>query len=114
MDFPHYPNQRQENRPVGAPSQGDRQALEQDRGAEHQDSGCDHEEKSWLARKTWKREVAFIMLVSLLYFGYVNSVQVLEILTLPFTLFVSWAFGLDWTGKNAETIGGILTRRGPK
>lgn len=54
------------------------------------------------------------MLVSLLYFGYVNSVQVLEILTLPFTLFVSWAFGLDWTGKNAETIGGILTRRGPK
>src|SRR5210317_852344 len=58
-------------------------------------------------KKTWKREVAFIMLVALLFFGYRESIQVLEILTTPFTIFIAWSYGLDWTGKNAESIGKI-------
>lgn len=63
--------------------------------------------------KTYKREVAFIMLVALLYFGYTGSIEVLEILTGPFCLFIGWAYGLDWTGKNAESIKGVIGRGSP-
>ena len=44
-------------------------------------------------KKTYAREVACVLLASLLYFGYVGQDTTLEILVWPFSTFAVAAFG---------------------
>lgn len=46
------------------------------------------------SRKTYYREVASILLLSLLYFGFVGQNETLEVVTWPFITFGIAAFGL--------------------
>lgn len=45
--------------------------------------------------KTWKREMAALMLGHIFLLTYWGSVEALEILAFPYILFMMGAFGLD-------------------
>lgn len=46
--------------------------------------------------KTYKRELAFTLVLYLFYLGFYDKVAVLEILAWPFMFFVGTSFGMDW------------------
>lgn len=56
--------------------------------------------------KTYKRELAAVMLVFLFYLALADRTQALEILTLPTYIFAAMAFGMDWSSKQTD-----LTRK---
>lgn len=55
-----------------------------------------------LENKTYKREVAFLMLLYLMYLGLYGTVAVLEVLAWPFMFFVAAAFGMEWSSKQTD------------
>lgn len=59
-----------------------------------------------LSNKTYKRELAAVMLVFLFYLALADKNQALEILTLPTYAFAAMAFGMDWSSKQTD-----LTRK---
>ena len=61
---------------------------------------------SWLSNKTWKREVAFVILLWLIYLSVMGPVGSLEIVVFPAFVFIYGAFGLD------AYIKGIMPSRG--
>ncbi len=54
--------------------------------------------------KTYKREVAILVLVYLGYLGLYGRVEVLEVLAWPLMLFIGASFGMDWAGKQTELV----------
>jgi len=52
--------------------------------------------------KTWKREVAVILLGFLGYISLFGDIEVLRILVTPIFLFASGAFGLDAFAKQIQ------------
>lgn len=50
-------------------------------------------------KKTWKREVALVMLTYLFYLGYVGNETILEIVIWPFMLYIGAAYGMEWASK---------------
>jgi hypothetical protein len=52
--------------------------------------------------RTYKREVAVVLLVYLMYLGVMDATSVLEIVIWPFMLFVGAAFGMDWAAKQTD------------
>jgi hypothetical protein len=50
--------------------------------------------------KTYKRELAAILLVWFAYVVEVKEVSLVEVLVWPVFTFVALSFGLDWWGKN--------------
>jgi hypothetical protein len=54
--------------------------------------------------KTYKREVAVLVLVYLGYIGLYGRVEVLEVLAWPLMLFIGASFGMDWAGKQTELV----------
>jgi di/tricarboxylate transporter len=54
--------------------------------------------------KTYKREVALVVLAYLFFLGLYGRVEVLEILAWPFMLFVGASFGMDWARKQTELV----------
>ncbi|PHS02774.1 MAG: hypothetical protein COA78_20235 [Blastopirellula sp.] len=54
--------------------------------------------------KTWKREVAFLILVYLGWLGYVDKLEILKIMIWPGMLFVGAAFSMAWAGGQGEKI----------
>lgn len=55
-----------------------------------------------LRSKTYKREVAFLLLLNLALLSWTDKTQALEILVLPSFAFVAMAFGMDWGSKQTE------------
>ena len=51
-------------------------------------------------KKTYKREVAFLLLLWLFYLSIWGSVEVLTVLVWPVFVYVLGAYGLDETSKN--------------
>ena len=51
--------------------------------------------------KTYKREVAFLMFLYIVYLGIVGAVAVLEVVIWPLMLFVATAFGMEWASAQA-------------
>ena len=49
--------------------------------------------------KTYKRELATVMVAFLGYLAVVGSLEVLAILTPPVFIFVLGAFGMEWASK---------------
>ena len=49
--------------------------------------------------KTWKEELSILIVVYLMYLGYISAVGPLEILVWPFMAFVTAAFGMDVFNK---------------
>jgi hypothetical protein len=54
--------------------------------------------------KTYKREVAVILLFYLAYLGLYGRVEVLEVIVWPFMLFVGAAFGMEWASKQTNLV----------
>jgi len=52
-----------------------------------------------LACKTWKREVAALLLSFLCYTIYGGDVEMVKVIVYPFVAFAALAFGLDWKNK---------------
>lgn len=52
--------------------------------------------------KTWKREVAVILLVFIGYISLFGDIEVLRILVTPIFLFAGGAFGLDAFAKQIQ------------
>ena len=60
-------------------------------------------------KKTYAREIACVLLASLLYFGYVGQDSTLEILVGPFTIFAVTAFGFK-----SEVVKEAINARGKR
>lgn len=60
--------------------------------------------------KTYKRELAAILLVWFAYVVEVKEVSLVEVLVWPVFTFVALSFGLDWWGKSAT---GVQTPESP-
>lgn len=54
--------------------------------------------------KTYKREVAVMLLTYLAYLGLYGRVEVLEVIVWPFMLFVGAAFGMEWASKQTDLV----------
>jgi hypothetical protein len=54
--------------------------------------------------KTYKREVATMLLVYLCYVGLYGRIETLEVLAWPFMLFVGAAFGMEWASKQTDLV----------
>jgi hypothetical protein len=54
--------------------------------------------------KTYKREVAVIVLFYLGYLGLFGRVEALEVLSWPFMLFVGAAFGMEWASRQTDLV----------
>lgn len=50
--------------------------------------------------KTYKREIAILLFVWLIYLVETKDVSVVEILVWPIFTFSALAFGMDWFGKS--------------
>lgn len=50
--------------------------------------------------KTYKREIAILLFVWLIYLVETKDVNVVEILVWPIFTFSALAFGMDWFGKS--------------
>jgi hypothetical protein len=58
--------------------------------------------------KTYKRELAAILLVWFMYVVEIKDVNVVEILVWPVFTFAALAFGLDWFGKSGDRLQGSI------
>lgn len=56
--------------------------------------------------KTWGREMSFVLLLYLMYLGYIESKEILEILVWPVFTLTFWSFGVV---RNAESLSSILS-----
>jgi hypothetical protein len=54
--------------------------------------------------KTYKREVAVMLLVYLGYLGLYGRIEALEVLAWPFMLFVGASFGMEWASKQTDLV----------
>ena len=54
--------------------------------------------------KTLKREVATALLAGLGYVVYTGDVEMVKVLVWPVFSFAGLAFGMDWYGKNSDSI----------
>jgi len=54
--------------------------------------------------KTYKREVAVMLLVYLSYLGLYGRIEALEVLAWPFMLFVGASFGMEWASKQTDLV----------
>lgn len=63
-------------------------------------------------RKTFKRELAVVLLVWLFYIVEVKDVEIIEILVWPVFAFVTAAFGLDQYSKLQQGSSGSSSGRG--
>ena len=52
--------------------------------------------------KTYKREVAKILVGFLMYISLYGEPEVLKIIIWPFMLFVGAAYGMDWASKQTD------------
>ena len=50
-------------------------------------------------KKTWKREVAVVMLLGLGYVVYTENIEMVQVLVWPIATFAGAAFGLDVYSK---------------
>jgi hypothetical protein len=50
-------------------------------------------------QKTYKREIAVVLLAYLMYLGFVDNYRVLEVVVWPFMVYVLAAFGFDSYNK---------------
>lgn len=50
-------------------------------------------------QKTFKREVAILLLSFLCYIIYGGDIEMVKVIVYPFVAFAGLAFGLDWKGK---------------
>lgn len=55
--------------------------------------------KSQETNKTWKREVAFVLLLGLGYVVYQENIEMVKVLVWPVVTFAGAAFGLDVYSK---------------
>lgn len=51
--------------------------------------------------KTWKREVAIVLLLWLMYVVETKNDGTIEVLVWPIFTFAALAFGMDWFGKSS-------------
>ena len=49
--------------------------------------------------KTWKREIAMVLLGFIFYLGFIGDIAVLEVVIWPFMLYVGGAYGMEWASK---------------
>ena len=62
-------------------------------------------------KKTWKREVGFVMLAHIIWLTYAGRVDSLEILAWPYILYISTAMGMDWLkGQGLNAMGKVFNR----
>jgi hypothetical protein len=59
-----------------------------------------------LKGKTWKREVAALLLTFLCYTILGGDVEMVKVIVYPFMTFAAVAFGLDWKSKQDKQ-GGV-------
>ena len=52
-----------------------------------------------LTKKTFKREVATLLLMFLCYTIFGGDVETVKVIVYPFMAFAALAFGLDWKAK---------------
>jgi hypothetical protein len=52
-----------------------------------------------VSNKTWKRETAWVMLLGLFYVVLTDDVAMVEAIIWPIFMFIGFAFGMDWYGK---------------
>jgi hypothetical protein len=52
--------------------------------------------------KTWKREIASVLLLTLGVLLWYNHLEALKIVAWPFTTFAGAAFGADWWTKQEK------------
>lgn len=64
--------------------------------------------------KTYKRELAVVLLVWFMYIVEVKDVEVIQILVWPVFTFSALSFGLDWFGKRLPESLEPPDRRGTK
>ena len=53
--------------------------------------------------KTFKRETAWVLLSGLGYVIYTDDVAMVEAIIWPIFMFVGFAFGMDWYGKQSPS-----------
>lgn len=56
--------------------------------------------------KSWGREISFVLLLYLMYLGYIESKEILEIFVWPVFTLTFWSFGVV---RNAESFSSILS-----
>lgn len=61
-------------------------------------------------KKTYKREVAFLLLVWLGYLTETKDIAVVETLAFPIFTFAALAYGLEWYAPNGRVFGGKSSR----
>lgn len=54
--------------------------------------------------KTYKRELAVVLLIWLVYVVEVKGPEIVEILVWPVFTFAALSFGLDWFGKSPSSL----------
>jgi hypothetical protein len=55
-----------------------------------------------MKEKTWKRELAVVLLLWLMYVVETKDAGTIEILVWPVFTFAALAFGMDWFGKSSN------------
>jgi hypothetical protein len=60
------------------------------------------------SKKTYKRELAVVVLLWLIYLSVYN-IEALEIIVLPAFAVIAGAFGLDWWGKTGPATSEVNT-----
>lgn len=55
--------------------------------------------KSEVAKKTFKREVATVLLAFLCFIIFGGDIEMVKVIIYPFMAFAALAFGLDWGSK---------------
>lgn len=59
-----------------------------------------------MKEKTWKRELAVVLLLWLMYVVETKDASTIEILVWPVFTFAALAFGMDWFGKSSNGVWG--------
>ena len=62
-------------------------------------------------KKTWKRELGYVMLAHIIWLTYAGHIDALEILAWPYILYISTAMGMDWLkGQGTNAMAAIFSR----
>ncbi len=60
-----------------------------------------------MKKKTWKREVAFLMFLHLVYLTVVGSVQMVSLVVTPYIAFMGAVFLADAAGKQVNVFNSL-------
>jgi len=57
-----------------------------------------------MKNKTWKREIAFVILLYLGWLGATDRIEALKVMVWPGMLFVGASYGMSWAEKQTDFV----------